>query len=393
MKSRNPRPRGKAAPKRAATRTAAKPRVTTPKRPSLLDRCLNIADLEEIARRRLKPEYFAYYASGAEDERTVARNRLGFDRYVFLPRVLAGVGEIRTATTVLGTPVSTPILLAPAAYHCLADREGEVSTARAASAAGSLFAAGTLSTRSLEDIAAAATGPLWFQLYVFRDRALAERLIRRAEVAGYRALVLTVDTPRLGRRERSMRATFQLPRGTQIANLAGEAEHLVRWDEYGSMSAYAADQIDPTLTWEAVDWLRRVSSLPIVLKGIMRADDAARAVDSGVEGIWVSNHGGRQLDGEEASILALPAVVAAVRGRAEVYMDGGIRRGTDVLKALALGARAVFIGRAYLWGLAAGGEPGVERVLEMLKNELEIAMSVAGASDVTAVDGSLVIPA
>lgn len=383
------RPRVPAAP-RAGSRTV-RPAVAS--RASVLDRCLNIADLEAIARRKLRPSYLAYFDAGAEDERTVARNRAGFDRYVFLPRVLVGAGEIRTATTVLGTPVSTPILLAPAAYHRLADPEGEVATVRAAGAAGSLFAAGTLSTRSLEDIAAAATGPLWFQLYVFRDRSLAERLIRRAEDAGYRALVLTVDTPRLGRRERSMRAGLELPRGARIENLVAEAERLTRWDAHGSMAEYATEQIDPTLTWEAVDWLRRVSKLPIVLKGIMRPDDAERAVEAGVSGIWVSNHGGRQLDGAQATVLALPQVVEAVRGRAEVYVDGGFRRGTDVLKALALGARAVFLGRAYLWGLTAGGERGVQRVLEMLRDELVISMSNAGATDVTAVDRSLVVPA
>jgi 4-hydroxymandelate oxidase len=253
--------------------------------------------------------------------------------------------------------------------------------------------ASCLATCSIEEIAAAATGPLWFQLYVYRDRSLTERLVARAEAAGYRALVLTVDTPRLGRRERDRRSGFRLPKGLAIANLIAEGAHLSRWDSHGSMAAYANQQLDPSLTWEAVTWLRRITTMPVILKGIMRPDDAVRAVDAGASALWVSNHGGRQLDGEEASILALPAVVEAVAGQTEVYVDGGFRRGTDVLMALALGARAVFIGRPYLWGLAVGGERGAQHVIELLTEELEFAMAIAGATDVSAVDRSLLVDA
>lgn len=358
-----------------------------------LERCVNVADFEALARRRMPPAFFDYYAGGAEDERTLARNRAAFDRFVLLHRVLVDVSRVDTATRVLGSPVSMPILLAPTAYHRLADPEGETATARGAGAAGTLMVSSTLSTCTLEAIAAAASGPLWFQLYVYRDRSLTERLTARAERAGYKALVLTVDTPRLGRRERDVRSGFRLPAGVTIANLAGEGERRQSWDAQGSMAAYANEQLDPSLTWESVDWLRRVTRLPLVLKGVMRADDAARAVDAGVEGVWVSNHGGRQLDAEEATLLALPGVVEAVRGRAEIYIDGGFRRGTDVLKALALGARAALIGRPYLWGLAAAGEPGVRRVLELLREELALAMALSGLPDIAAIDRSFVLSA
>lgn len=379
--------------RRAARRSAARRSRGAASRTASAARCVNIADFEALARRRMKRAHYDYYAGGAEDERTLMRNRSGFDRFALLPRVLVDVGRVDTSAAALGASVSMPILLAPTAYHRLADPDGETATARAAAAAGTLMVASTLATRTLEEIAAAATAPRWFQLYVYRDRGLTERLIVRAERAGYKALVLTVDTPRLGRRERDCRSGFRLPRGVTLANLEGEGEQRTRWDAQGSMAAYASEQLDPTLTWEAVEWLRRVSRLPLVLKGIMRPDDAARAVDAGAAGVWVSNHGGRQLDAEEATILALPGVVEAVRGRAEVYVDGGFRRGTDVLKALALGARAALIGRPYLWGLAAAGEPGVRRVLELLREELSLSMALVGAPNIRSIDRSLVVPA
>ena len=378
------------------------PDRSSARRTDPLDRFVNVADFERAARRRLAGPVFDYYAGGAEDERTLERNRASFDRFVFLPRVLVDVSRVHTATTVLGTPVATPILLAPTAYQRLGHREGETATARAAGAAGSLMVASTMATRSLEEIAAAASGPLWFQLYASPDRSLTERLVSRAEKAGYRALVVTVDTPRLGRRERDLRTNFgssqisinvRLPAGLQRANLAGEEGRTTRWQSLPGRASAANDLLDPSLTWDAVKWLRGLTSLPLILKGIMRAADAQVAVDMGVAGVWVSNHGGRQLDAGQGTILALPAVAEAVAGRAEVYVDGGIRRGTDVLKALALGARAAFIGRPFLWGLAVGGESGVKRVLDLLKHELETSMALAGVNDVTNVDRSLVVAA
>ena len=357
-----------------------------------LERCVNVDEVEALARRRMRPADYDYYAGGAEDESTLARNRAGFSRYALLHRVLVDVDRVDTSTEILGSAVQTPIAVAPTAYHCLVDPEGEVATARAAGAAGSLMVASTLATKSLEEIAEAATGPLWFQLYVYRDRGITERLIARAEAAGYRALALTVDTPRLGRRERDLRRKFTLKPGLGLANLVSEGGHdLTRWEKYGSMAAYASALLDASLTWDSIEWIRSRTRLPIVLKGIVRADDAKKAVDHGVAGVWVSNHGGRQLDGCEATVLALPSVVEAVNGGAEVYVDGGIRRGTDVLKAIALGARAVMVGRPVLWGLAAGGERGVRYVLDGLKEELALSLALAGCPDLRSVDAGLIV--
>ena len=371
----------------APKKTPARKALTT----TALDRCLNVADFEIMAKRRMPRAYYDYYAGGAEEERTLAGNRDAFVRWAFLPRVLVDVSRVDLAVEVLGTPLTMPILLAPTAYQRLAHAEGELATARAAGEAGSLMVASTLATRSLEEIAAVARGPLWFQLYVYRDRSIAKQLIERAEAAGYRALVVTVDTPRLGRRERDLRSRFTLPRGVTIGNFK-DTGRLARWDAQGGMAAYASRELDPSLSWEALDWLRAQTRLPIVIKGVLRADDAVRAIEAGVAGVWVSNHGGRQLDGAQATIQALPAVVEAVGGRAEVYVDGGFRRGVDVLKALALGARAAFIGRPHLWGLAAGGERGVRRVLDLMRDELEAGMALAGCANVAAIDRSLVAP-
>ncbi|HYJ34074.1 MAG TPA: alpha-hydroxy acid oxidase [Candidatus Binatia bacterium] len=356
----------------------------------LLDGCLNVADLEVLAKRKLPRATYDYYAGGAEDERTLARNRAGFERYALLHRVLVNVERVDTSASVLGSAVTNPVLVAPTAYQRLADDRGEIATARAAGEAGSLMTVSTLATRSLEEVAAAATGPLWFQLYVYRDRAVTERLIARAEAAGYRALVVTVDTPLLGRRERDHRNGFALPRGMTIANFTEDADR-AGFERYGSLAAYASAQLDPSLTWESIEWFRKRTRLPIVLKGIVRADDARRAVDCGADGVWVSNHGGRQLDGCEASVLALPAVAEAVGSAAEVYVDGGIRRGSEVVKALALGARAVFVGRPILWGLAVGGERGVRRVLDLLREEVALSLALAGCADLRSADRSLVV--
>jgi isopentenyl diphosphate isomerase/L-lactate dehydrogenase-like FMN-dependent dehydrogenase len=297
--------------------------------------------------------------------------------------MLAGAGTIATTTEVLGLPLALPVALAPTAFNKLGHPDGEIAAARAAGAAGTLMCCSTISSTAIEDVAAAATGPLWFQLYVYRDREVTRDLVRRAEAAGCRALVLTVDTPRLGRRERDVRGSFTLPAGITIANLEryGTADAL-RWSGSSSFTEYVHRLMDDSLTWESVDWLHDVTKLPILVKGILAAEDAETAIAHGAAGIVVSNHGGRQLDGAMATIDALPDVAHVVRGRVPVLMDGGIRRGTDVFKALALGASAVCIGRAYLWGLAADGEAGVARVLEMLRSELELAMALAGCSTV-----------
>jgi 4-hydroxymandelate oxidase len=355
---------------------------------SAIDGCANILDFEAIARGRMERAFYDYYAGGAEDELTLDANRGAFAEVFLRPRVLVDVSRIDTGLTVLGAPVSMPVLIAPTAFHRLAHPDGELATARAAGSEGTLMVASTIATYSLEEIARAATGPLWFQLYVYKDRSLARNLIHRAEKAGYRALCLTVDTPMLGRRERDTRNEFALPKGVHLRNFEDAGLELAEMGE--SFAAYTTRQLDCSLTWDAVEWLRGETTLPIILKGIIAAEDAVLAADRRVDGIIVSNHGGRQLDGTEATLRALPRVVDAVAGRAEVFMDGGVRRGTDVLKALALGARAVLVGRPCLWGLAAAGEEGVARVLAMFRQELALAMALCGCPDVDAIDRSLI---
>lgn len=338
---------------------------------------INVHDYERLARELLSPGAWAYYSSGADDEVTLREERAAFERLRLLPRVLRGVDNADTRTTVLGSPVSAPILVAPTALHALAYPEGELATARAAGEAGTLVALSTVATKSLEEVAAVATGPLWFQLYVYRGaRDLAERLVRRAESAGYRAILLTVDAPRFGNQERGLRPGSELPSNLRLAHFEGE-----RTEVYSEPEA---------LSWEDVAWLRSLSGLPVVIKGVLHPEDAALAVENGAAGIVVSTHGGRQLDGVPAGIEALPAVAEAVGGRAEVFLDGGVRRGTDMLKTLALGARAVFVGRPVLWGLAVDGAAGVGRVLGLLRDELEYAMVLSGFPDLQSVGPDLI---
>jgi isopentenyl diphosphate isomerase/L-lactate dehydrogenase-like FMN-dependent dehydrogenase len=252
------------------------------------------------------------------------------------------------------------------------------------------MAVSTLATTNLEEVAAAATGPLWFQLYVYKDRVVSESLVRRAEAAGYRALVLTVDTPLLGRREADERNGFGLPDHLRMANFSGRSEARPMEPGISALALHTLAEFDPSLTWEALDWMRSITRLPVVVKGILTQEDAALALAHGAAAIIVSNHGGRQLDTAVATIEALLEVVEAVAGRCEVYLDGGVRRGTDVLKALALGARAVFVGRPILWGLAVNGEEGVRHVLELLRRELALDMGIAGRPTLASIDRSLV---
>jgi 4-hydroxymandelate oxidase len=355
---------------------------------------VNIFDLEAIAREKLSPDALDYYAGGAHDEVTLRANRGAYDRLSLAYRVMVDVSRREMATTVLGQPVAMPILVAPTAFHRLATAEGERATARAAGAAGTVMILSTLSTTPIEEVVAEASGPVWFQLYVYRDRAATEGLVRRAEAAGCRALVLTVDAPLLGRRERDVRNRFRLPPGLAVANLLP--------DGYGALppaiadsglAAYVASFLDPALTWKDVAWLRSITRLPVLVKGIVRPDDALRAAEAGAAGIVVSNHGGRQLDTSPATIDVLPEIADALQAHdhhIEVLMDGGVRRGTDVLKALALGARAVLVGRPVLWGLAADGEAGAALALRILRDELDLAMALAGAPTVADVTRDLV---
>ena len=286
-----------------------------------------------------------------------------------------------TSCEILGASLALPVILAPTALHRMAHPEGELATARAAAAARTILTLSTVSSVPLEDVARAAGGaPLWFQLYQFRDRSLTEDLVARVAAAGYRALVLTVDAPFRGRRERDVRNAFVLPEGVRAAHFGDAFQGL-------PLTAFITQ---PATTWKDLAWTRGTLPLPLILKGIVRADDAKRAVEEGVDGIWVSNHGGRQLDTSIPTADALPGIVEAVQGRVPIIVDGGIRRGTDVLKALALGATAAAIGRPLLWGLAAAGEKGVSQVLALLREELALAMALAGCPSLSDIDRSLV---
>jgi 4-hydroxymandelate oxidase len=333
---------------------------------------------------------WGYFRSGADAQKTLRDNRRAYGRWQIWHRVLVDVAERDLSTTVLGTRVPFPILIAPTAYHRLAHPEGELATARAAARLGTIMVVSTLATTSLEDVAAAAPGTRWFQLYVHKDRSFSRGLVERAAAVGYRALVLTVDTPVLGRRIADERSGFCLPRGLAMQNLI---EAVAEPSDSASMlNSYVASRHDASFTWRDLDWLRSISPLPLVLKGIVRGDDAVRAADCGVDAIVVSNHGARQLDGSPATLDALPGVVDAVGGRCEVLVDGGVRWGTDVLKALALGARAVLLGRPVLWGLAVSGEEGVAAVLSLLETELSRAMALAGCAKLADIDRDLVRP-
>jgi 4-hydroxymandelate oxidase len=350
---------------------------------------LTVADFEAIAREKMERTAFDYYAGGADDELTLTGNRAAFDELWIRPRVLVDASRPDLSLSLFADKLSMPILLAPAALHRLAHPEGERATARAAAAAGITMVVSTISSVALEDVAAASTGTKWFQLYLYRERAVSEAMVRRAEAAGYRALVLTVDTPRLGQRLRDLRNGFQIPEAVRLANfdevtLPSTSFH--RSAEGRTLTGSASLLLHDALTWADVDWLRGITRMPVLVKGVLTAEDAKLALDHGVAGVIVSNHGGRQLDGATPAVRALPEVVDAVAGKIPVLMDGGIRRGTDVLRALALGARAVLIGRPYLWGLAADGEAGVARVLEILRAELLSAMILSGRPSLAGID-------
>ncbi len=335
---------------------------------------VNASDYLELAAAKVDPAVWCYFEGGAGDEVTLRANTGAYGRWRFRPRMLVDVSEITTATTVLGTPVSMPLLVAPFAMHGLLAAEGELATARAAAALGTLFCVSTITTQTHAEIAAAGgAGPRWLQLYVVRDKQRTLDHLAEAREGGYSALALTVDIPLLGRRERDLKLGFQIPpdlplpyiRGTDPALAETMAQHF---------------QINSALTWRDLEWVAAESGLPVVLKGILTGEDAALAVEHGAAGVIVSNHGGRQLDGVAATLDALPEVVAAVDGRCEVYVDGGIRRGGDVLKALALGARAAFSGRAVAAALAVDGETGVRHVLSLLHDEIELGLGLLGCT-------------
>ncbi len=337
---------------------------------------INVADYEQLAAERLEPGVHGYFAGGAGDECTLRDNVAAWGRHTLHPRVLVDVGEVSTATTVLGTEISMPLLVAPVAFQRLVDPDGEVAMARAAAAAGTIMCLSTIATSHPAEVAREApAAPRWFQLYCFRDRGVTRALIDEAVESGFDAIALTVDAPRAGRRERDFRTGFVVPPDVTAPAVAAA----VGSDRPISVKE-VFELVDPTLTWKDLEALASECSLPIVLKGVQTGADAALAVEHGAAGVVVSNHGGRQLDCVPATIEILPEVIDAVEGRCEVLIDGGIRRGTDVLIALALGARAVLVGRPPLWGLAVGGEAGATAVLEILRSEIELGMTLLGCA-------------
>jgi L-lactate dehydrogenase (cytochrome) len=363
--------------------------------------------LREGARRRLPRAVFDFIDGAAEDEVTLRRNERAFDDWGLVPRVLVDVGVVDVSITLLGRKLGSPVILAPTGLCGMAAPRGELVVARAAARAGTPFTVSCLSAVTLEEIAKAAAGPLWFQLYLWRDRRLTRSLVERAAAAGYEVLVVTVDVPVLGQRERDLRNGATVPPritmrnavdvlskpswllkmvrnpGIEFANVAHGGGKTAR---PFALSRYVNEQFDPSVTWTDLGWLREAWSGPIVLKGVMSVDDAQRAADLGLDGIVVSNHGGRQLDGVPGTLDALPDIAAAVGERIEVLFDGGIRRGTDILKALALGARACLIGRPYLYGLGAAGEPGVSRAVDILHAELRRGMALLGRPRIGGID-------
>lgn len=353
---------------------------------------LNLSDFEAAARERLPAATWGYYAGGANDEVTLRGNRTAFEQIALRYRTMVDVSTRSCATTVLGTPVAMPVLIAPTAMQRLAHEEGECATARAAEAAGTIMIVSTTATTGLRDVRASAGGPMWFQLYIYRDRDITRAHIEAARDAGYQAIVLTVDAPVLGRRERDIRLGFTLPPHLRIANAepARMGQVPAASGSASGLMLHFRDLHDPSLTPKDIEWVRTESGLPVIVKGVVRGDDAVRALDHGAAGVIVSNHGGRQLDTAIPAIRALPGVVDAVDGRVEVYVDGGIRRGTDVLKALALGARAVMVGRPVIWGLAVDGENGVKMVLRLLRDELDLAMALSGAATIESITRDLV---
>lgn len=388
---------------------------SVPRRRLTLQHTSNLEDVRSISTRRLPVAVNDFIEGGAEDEVTLRRNRTRFQSLAFTPRVLTDSGTRDQSTTILGTPVSSPIVLAPVGLAALAHPQGERAAALAAAEAGIISTLSSSSTWSLEEVAAATPNdPRWFQLYIWRERKVTEAIIERARAAGYRALAVTVDVQVAARRERDQRNGFEIPPRPTVRHAGDVIRHVKwfaqrGWDEvsghgltmgnFGNrksvgrrvvMMEWVNAMFDPTVTWDDLDWLRSIWDGPLLIKGIMSAADARQAVSRGVDGVWVSNHGGRQLDGLPSTIEVLPEIVDVVDGRAEVFLDSGVRRGSDIVKAIALGARACMIGRPYVHGLGAGGQTGVERVIQHLTSEIDSTLALVGCPSVTALDRSYI---
>jgi L-lactate dehydrogenase (cytochrome) len=373
---------------------------------------ITVEDMRRVAKRRLPRGVFDYIDGGAEDERTLANNCAAFGQIEFCPNILRDVSEIDVSSTLLGKPVAMPLLLAPTGYTRLTHSEGELSVARAAERAGIPYSLSTMSTRSIEEVGAVSNGAKWFQVYTWKDRGLVREMVERAAASGYEAIILTVDTAVLGRRERDARRGFSIPPrigpGTIIDGIVHPAwtydfithepltfANVAHLDQYGTdgdmgRGQYVMMNFDQKLAWSDVEWLQSVWSGPIVLKGIQSADDAERAVDVGVQAIALSNHGGRQLDDAPAPISLVEPVAQVVQGRAEIICDGGVRRGSDIVKAIALGATACSIGRPYLYAMGAAGERGVDYILEFFREGIARTMALSGRTTIAEIDRSLV---
>ena len=381
---------------------------------SSLDKVFNIEDLRRIAEKKLPKPLFNYIDGGADDETNVRGNTRAFDSVRLVPEYLVDMAKIDTTTKVLGREISMPLFLAPTGMTRLFHHDGETAVSKAAAAAGTYYSLSTVGATSIEDVAAACDGPKCFQIYVMKDRSLTREFIQRCKDAKYDALTLTVDIPVAGNRERELRYGFSMPPKLNLAGIIGFAAR-PGWayralthpkailanvahkipegsSQSTSLIEYIASQFDPSVTWDDLEWMISEWGGPFAIKGILSPADARRAVDRGVTAIMVSNHGGRQLDGAPSSIAALPPIVRAVGDKIEVLMDGGIRSGQDVIKALALGAKGVFIGRAFVYGLGALGEAGVTKCLELIQKELDVTMAFCGLRDVKQVDSGILVP-
>ncbi|MBI3428621.1 MAG: alpha-hydroxy-acid oxidizing protein [Actinobacteria bacterium] len=375
----------------------------------------SVEDIRAIAHKRLPRAVNDFIEGGAEDEVTISRNRSGFENIHIVPNILTDVSVRSITTTILGTKVSSPIVLSPVGLASLAHPMGEVAAAQAAGKMGIISTVSSSSSWNLEEIASSSSGTKWFQLYIWRDRELTAEIVERARAAGYTALVLTVDVPISARRERDLRNGFTIPPRPRVsqsgdllkhfgwfyAQLKSElAGHKMSMGNFTpgnvgmrsrlKMLEVVNDLFDPSITWHDVEWLKSIWNGPLVIKGVMTASDAKRTVASGADAVWISNHGGRQLDGVSASVTVLPDIVRAVRGKAEIYIDGGVRRGGDIVKAIALGANACMIGRPYLYGLAANGKVGVENIIKILQVEMDATMALMGRPTLESLDASAV---
>ncbi|XP_076284088.1 hydroxyacid oxidase [Lasioglossum baleicum] len=351
-----------------------------------------VEDYEKYAIKHLPPAVRDYYNSGAGEEFSLRLNVEAFRKYRIRPRFLRDVSNRDLSTTILGEKISMPLGVAPSAMQRMAHPDGELANARAAEAAGTIYTLSTIATSSIEEVAEAAPkGIKWFQLYIYRDRDVTRNLVKRAERAGFKALVLTIDAPIFGNRRADFRNKFSLPSHLRLANFEGNLSNGMNSEKEGSgLNEYVMNLFDASLSWDDIKWLQSITRLPIVLKGVMRPEDALLAIEKGVQAIIVSNHGARQVDSIPASIEVLPEIVKAVDGKIEVYMDGGVRQGIDVFKALALGAKMVFGGRPILWGLCQSGEQGVRNVLELFRKDIDVTFALTGCRSVKDVTPDMV---